>query len=117
MEHQPEVTDEFVQKAVATGKQYCAYLYRVGPNRDQPAEELEKIQADHLRYLFQLRAEGKLVIDGSVTDDSELENIGIFSVTDTEEVRRLLEGDPAFQAGRVTYEIHPWFGIPGDCLP
>lgn len=42
MEHPPEVTDEFVQKAVATGKQYCAYLYQAGPNRDQPPDEMER---------------------------------------------------------------------------
>ena len=93
------------------------YLYKAGPNRDQPPAESDRLQKEHLRYLFQLRAEGKLVVHGPVTDDSEVRGMGIFNIADAEEVRKLLEEDPAFQAGRLTYEIHPWFSIPGDCLP
>jgi uncharacterized protein YciI len=72
---------------------------------------------EHLRYLFQLRAEGKLVINGPVLDDAELKGISIFNTTDKEEVRRLSDGDPAVKAGRLVYEIYEWFGIPGDRLP
>ncbi len=112
-----EITDEFAQKRVALGRQYCARLYKAGPNRNQPAAEAEQIQSEHLRYLFQLQAEGKLLINGPVIDDPELKGISIFNTTDREEVKRLSEADPAVRAGRLVYEIYHWFGIPGECLP
>jgi uncharacterized protein YciI len=117
MEGKAEITDEFIQKRVAAGKQYCVRLYKVGPNRNQPPDEAEKIQMEHLRYLWQLRAEGKLLISGPIMDDSEIQGIGIFATTDKEEVKRLSDGDPAVKAGRLVYEIYHWFGLPGDCLP
>ncbi len=114
MEHSVEITDEVVQKTVATGKQYCLRLYKVGPNRDQPPAEAEKIQMEHLRYLLQLRAEGILLVNGPVIGDPELKGVSIFNTTDVEEVKRLSEGDPAVKAGRLVYEIYIWFGLPGD---
>ncbi len=117
MEQKKEITDELIQKTISSGKQYCFRLYKAGPNRNQPPDEAAKIQMEHLRYLMQLRAEGKLFINGPILDDPELKGISIFNTTDKEEVRRLSEGDPAVKAGRLVYEIYHWFGLPGDCLP
>lgn len=117
MEGQAEVTAEFIQKRIASGKQYCVRLYKAGPNRNHPPDEAEQIQMEHIRYLFQLRAEGKLLITGPIIDDPELKGISIFKTTDTEEVKRLSDGDPAVKAGWLVYEIYHWFGLPGDCLP
>jgi uncharacterized protein YciI len=112
-----EITDEFIHKASESGRQYCLRVYKAGPNRDQPPEEVDKIQREHLRYLFQLRAEGMILINGPVIDDDELQGIAIFNTTDKEDVRRLADGDPAVKTGRVVYEIYHWYGLPGDCLP
>ena len=117
MEGKSEITDAFIQKTIASGKQYCVRLYKAGPNRNQPPDEAEKIQMEHLRYLSQLRAEGKFLISGPIIDDPELKGIGIFKTTDKEEVKRLSDGDPAVKAGRLVYEIYHWFGLPGDRLP
>jgi uncharacterized protein len=112
-----EITDELVRERVAKGRQYCARIFKAGPNRDQPPDEADRIQMEHLRYLFQLRAEGKLLINGPVIDDPVLKGISIFNTTDIEEVKKLSEADPAVKAGRLVYEIYHWFGIPGECLP
>ncbi len=117
MEREVEITDEFIQKRTASGKQYCARIYKAGPNRNQPPDEADRIQMEHLRYLFQLRANGKLLINGPVIDDPVLKGISIFNTTDIEEVKRLSDGDPAVKAGRLVYEIYHWFGIPGEGLP
>lgn len=117
MSQKIEITDDYVQKKVASGKQYCAFLYKAGPQQDQPEAEANQIQRDHLRYLFQLLAEEKLVINGPVVDDGELRGIGIFNLTDPEEVKKLLAADPAVRAGRLVYEVYSWFSIPGSCLP
>jgi uncharacterized protein YciI len=112
-----EITDEFIHKASEAGREYCLRLYRAGPNREQAPEEARRIQMEHLRYLFQLRAEGRILINGPIVDDTELQGIAIFNTTDKEEVKRLADGDPAVKAGRVVYEIYHWYGLPGDCLP
>jgi len=111
------ITDELVRQRVAAGRPYCLRLYRAGPHRDQLPEEQDRIQAEHLRYLFQLRAAGKLLINGPVLDDPVLKGVSIFNATDADEVRALSEADPAVKAGRLVYEIYRWFGIPGDRLP
>jgi uncharacterized protein YciI len=116
MEKKAEITDEFIQKTITSGKQYCVRLYKAGPNRNQSPDEAKKIQMEHLRYLMQLRAEGKILINGPIIDDPKLKGISIFKTTDKEEVKRLSDGDPAVKAGRLVYEIYDWFGLPGDCL-
>ncbi len=111
------LTDGCIQKTIASGKQYCVRLYKAGPNRNQPPDEADKIQMEHLRYLMQLRAEGKLLISGPVIEDPELKGVGIFNTTDIEEVKRLSDGDPAVRAGRLVFEVYHWYGMPGDSLP
>jgi uncharacterized protein YciI len=117
MQHPVEITDEFIQKTIAAGRQYCFRIYKAGPNRNQPPELAEQIQSAHQRYLFLLRSEGKLLINGPIIDDPVLKGISIFNTTDKEEVKRLSDADPAVQAGRLVYEIYSWFGLPGDRLP
>lgn len=117
MEGKTGIADEFIHNRIASGKQFCVRLYKAGPNRNQPPDEAENIQKEHLRYLWQLRAEGKLLLSGPIMDDAELQGIAIFETTDKEEVKRLCEADPAVKAGRLVYEIYHWFGLPGDCLP
>jgi uncharacterized protein YciI len=117
MESNAEITDEFIQRRISSGRQYCVRLYKAGPNRNQPSDEAETIQMEHLRYLFQLRAEGKLLISGPVVDDPEIQGVAIFRSTNKEEVKRLCEGDPAVKAGRLVFELYHWYGLPGDCLP
>ena len=51
-----------------------------------------------------------------VADDSAWAGIGIFDAP-ADEVARLMEDDPAVQAGILVYEIHPVAGFPGDGLP
>jgi uncharacterized protein YciI len=117
MDGRVEITDEFIREQIATGRQYCARVFKAGPNRNQPSAEADHIQMEHLRYLFQLRAEGKLLINGPVIDDPEVKGISIFNTTDVEEVKKLSDEDPAVKAGRLVYEIYHWFGLPGECLP
>ena len=117
MEEKAPITDEIIQKASASGRQYCLRVYKAGPNRNQPPEEADRIQMEHLRYLFQLRAEGTILINGPIIDDTELQGMAIFKSTDKEEVKRLSDGDPAVKAGRLVYQVYHWYGLPGDCLP
>ncbi len=56
---------------------------------------------------------GKLQIAGPFGDDGNWRGIFIFDVATEEEVKELLKDDPAIQSGRLAYEIHPWWTLPG----
>lgn len=117
MQENTEITDDVIRGTVAKGKRYCVRFYKAGPKRNQPEAEAEQIQKEHLRYLFHLKSEGILVLNGPVIDDPMLKGVGIFNLTDMEEVKRLSDEDPAVKAGRLIYELYLWFGLPGDGLP
>ena len=42
--------------------------------------------------------------------------MGIFNLTDKEQVQEIIAADPAVKAGRLTFEHYDWFGLPGDCF-
>ncbi|HEU4717596.1 MAG TPA: YciI family protein [Bacteroidia bacterium] len=110
------MTNEEIMSAVSKGKAYTLMFLYKGKNRAQDKTEEDRLQMEHLAYLFKLREEGKLLLNGPLTGEGDLRGIAIFSLTDTEEVRRLSEEDPAVKAGRLRVEVFPWFGLPGDHL-
>src|SRR5690242_9955172 len=117
MERNAEITDESIHATVAAGKQYSVRFFKAGPIRNQSAAEAEKIQKEHLRYLFRLKSDGMLLINGPVLNDPVLKGVSIFNTTDLATVKRLSDADPAVISGRLVYEIYHWFSTPGDCLP
>ena len=76
------------------------------------------IQSEHLPYVFQQRSDNQMVLTMPIKDnDSNLAAIAIYNTTDKEEVKRLLDKDPAIMAGVFDYEIVTGIGFPGDKLP
>jgi uncharacterized protein len=59
-----------------------------------------------------LYAEGKLKVAGPFGDDGNWRGIFIFDCETKEEVENLLKTDPAIAAGRLAYELHPWYTSP-----
>jgi uncharacterized protein YciI len=113
---QPVITDQMIEKEVANVRRYFLALSKAGPKRDQPPEEADRIQKEHLRHNLELRARGILLVHGPVTDDEDLKGIGIYVGAAKEEVQRLVDSNPSAVAGRLIYEVHEWYGFPGDCL-
>jgi uncharacterized protein len=111
-----DALDQQIQETVARGSSYTLVLLWAGPDRDHDEAEADRLQREHLRHLFTLRNEGKLLLNGPVVDDSDLIGIGIFAGHDLEAVRTLAEADPSVQAGRMRVDVRPWFGIPGDSI-
>jgi len=111
-----KITDEFMRQTLAKGKQYFLVIYKKGGGVDFTKEEADKIQWDHLRYLFGLRAQGNLLLNGLVSDNQEFTGIGIFNSSDKEEIKRWMDEDPLIKVGKRSYELYPYFGIPGDRL-
>ncbi|RMF63564.1 MAG: hypothetical protein D6743_10570 [Calditrichaeota bacterium] len=88
---------------------YVLAFLKAGPNRDQNAEEAERLQRAHLDNINRLADAGKLVVAGPFLDDGDLRGIYIFNVATVEEARELTATDPAIRAGRLVMELHPWY--------
>ena len=63
-----------------------------------------------------MRARGALAIMCPVVDESNLSGVCIFT-TNSEETRKIMNGDPGVEAGLFTYEIHSTKTFPGSRLP
>jgi hypothetical protein len=110
----PSISDDFMRQGLASTRSYTIAIIRHGPAYDPPRSD--PIIWEHGRRNYALRAAGLLSIVCPIRDDSDMGGIGIFD-TDPASVERILQGDPAVQAGVLTYEIHPSRSFPGDCLP
>ena len=53
---------------------------------------------------------------GPLGSDGEIRGIIIFKTGTIEEAEKLAKSDPAVIAGRLTVEIHPWWGMKGSIL-
>ncbi len=109
-----EITNEFIQQQLQKVKPYCLFILKAGPTRNQP--DAEQIQWEHVRYLLQLREEGRLLITCPIMGETDTMGVGILNTADVEEVKMLLNEDPNVKAGRMTYEIHVCMSFPGDAL-
>jgi len=112
-----EVTLEYIKSEVAKGKKYILVFLKVGPNRTQDEKTASDLQTEHLKYLFGLKKQGILVINGPIFDHDTIRGISIYNSTNKEEIIALASEDPAVKAGRLAVEAYDWFSIPGSALP
>ena len=108
------ITDEFMRQMLSTTRKYCIVILKAGPKKHE--EGAETIIWEHGRRNFALRADGVLSIVCPISDGSNVSGIGIFNAT-VEEVQKIMDKDPAVQAGVLIYEIHACRSFPGDSLP
>ncbi len=97
-------------------KPYYFVLLKKGPHRNQDSVTAAKIQKGHIDNINQLAAAGKLNVAGPFLDEGDLRGIFIFDSGSEEEVRKMVDNDPAVKAGRLVYEIHPWMTQKGTCF-
>jgi uncharacterized protein YciI len=90
-------------------RQYWFVMLTAGNNRNQDSATAAKIQQGHLANIGRLYNEGKLKVAGPFGDEGKWIGIFIFDCETKEEVEKLLSTDPAIAAGRLSYEIHPWW--------
>ena len=108
------ITDEYMRQMSSTAREYCTVLLKVGPHRYE--EGAEKIIWEHGRRNYALRADKVLSIVCPIADGSDVAGVCIFNAT-IEEVKKLMDEDPAIQAGVLIYEMHTCRSFPGDSLP
>jgi uncharacterized protein YciI len=88
---------------------YVGFLYKGEKWTPEETPETKKIQEGHMANIQRLGAEGKLLVAGPFTDGGDLRGLYVFRVASMEEAKALVETDPAVKAGRLRFEIHPWF--------
>ena len=100
-----------------TMKRYYLLLYVRGDRANEYSEEeLEKIQAGHLAHIKKLASEGKVLMAGPFGGDGEKRGMLVFDLKDAAEVERLSQQDPAVKAGRLKFEVLPWWAAKGSTL-
>ena len=92
--------------------QYWFVMLTKGNNRSQDSLMAAKIQEGHMANINKLYEEGKLKVAGPFGDDGDWRGIFIFDIATKEEAEKILKTDPAIAAGRLNYEIHPWWTAP-----
>jgi hypothetical protein len=107
------ITNEFMQRMLATAKDYCVMILRQGPKSSQPGAD--HIVWEHGRRNFQLRAKGVLSIVCPVVFGRDIKGVCIFNAS-VDETRRIMDEDPGVQAGIFVYETHLCRSFPGDSL-
>ena len=90
-------------------------LRRPGDAPEMSDAELDALQARHLAYRARLRREGVLVANGPLGEQSDvgMRGLSIFACHITE-AKRLTDGDPSVQAGRLTYDVMEWWVASGS---
>ena len=90
-------------------RQYWFVMLTAGSNRNQDPAAAAKIQEGHMANINRLYSEGKLKVAGPFGDEGTWIGLFIFDCETKEEVEKLVKTDPAIAAGRLNYEIHPWW--------
>ncbi len=95
---------------------YWFMMLLKGPNRSQDSATAAKIQEGHMSNIARLHKEGKLKVAGPFGDGGDWVGLFIFDASapgckTKEEIELLAKTDPAIIAGRLTYDIRPWWTI------
>ena len=114
-----EISDDYMKARLETVRAYTVVLLKKGPAyvpHETRPPELAAIVREHGRRNMGLQAEGKLAIVGPLGGGGEFVGLYVFTVS-PDEVRAIMEGDPAYLARIFTYEVMEFYGFPGDALP
>ena len=99
-------------------KRYWFVMLMKGENRNHDSLTAANLQKGHMDNISRLYYDGKLKVAGPFGDNGDWRGIFIFDAESKEEVDSLLKTDPAIAAGRLKYDIRPWYTAPmGSFVP
>ncbi len=108
------ITDEYIRQMQAKMKEYCVCTVRTTPKRGQTGAN--RLMTEYSRRTLVLRAQGTLAILCQIADGSGVNAVMIFSAS-VDEVKKLMDEEPAIKEGILAYELHASRSFPGDMLP
>lgn len=107
-------TDEMMRDRLSQARSYTMVVMRT--TEKYGMDGTNETIWEHGRRNMGLQADGLMPIVCPVGDGTGLAGVGIF-VDDPDTVRSIMDGDPAIQAGILSYTVHPCRGFPGSALP
>ncbi len=75
--------------------------------------ESRGVDKQRATYIEELIRAGKLIASGPFEGDGKMSEVLFFQNVSSEEARALIENHPAVKAGRLAFEIHPWWAAKG----
>lgn len=97
-------------------KQYWLVFLLRGDSTRLDSATAAQIQRGHLENIGRLAREGKIIMAGPMGYDRELRGIFIMDGKDSATVASYVATDPAVRAGRLRFEIHPWWTEKGTYI-
>ena len=89
---------------------YVFVLLKTGPNRIAAGPERDEMFKGHFANINRLAVEGKLVLAGPFDGVDGWRGLYIFSASDIDEVKKLVETDPVVAKGEMVPEFHKYYG-------
>jgi hypothetical protein len=111
------VTNEKVREWDQSTAPYTIMILRRTDAFAAAADRDETVWA-HARRMISLHYDGIMPIVCPCRDDrddSDISGVGIFAA-DPDRTARIMDEDPAVQAGLYAYEVHPCRSVPGSAL-
>ena len=95
---------------VEMAQYFVGLIYRGEKWTPEVTAETMELQKAHRANIRRLVKTGQMVLAGPFGDDGKLRGLFFYDVKTLEEARKLVDSDPAVQAGRLRVELHPWWG-------
>lgn len=92
-------------------KSYTFVILKTGKTTIEDKERVQQLFSGHLKNISRLEKDGKLIVAGPLGKNvHNYRGIFIFDAGTIEKTNKLLQTDPAIQAGILDYEIFDWYG-------
>jgi uncharacterized protein YciI len=90
-------------------KQFWLVQLLRGTNRTHDSATAKALQAAHIANIERLHKEGYIIMAGPMGYDKDWRGIFIMDAKDSATAASLVNSDPAVKAGRLRFELHPWW--------
>ncbi len=93
---------------------YTFGILRKGPKwGPEVTPETQKIQEGHMSNIRKMAESGHLVVAGPLQDGGDMRGLFVFGKGTREEIRAMVDQDPAVKAGRLVVDLYNWFAAAG----